>query len=117
MATNQSSRDAFESAMKEFLDSLTDKETYDFSSFKSINDVYDATDNIQREQGKKGALRNLKRLQPFLDCIQQYSGVIDTFVQVKPDVLALLWVGSNHTDLIEKMLIDSGTYQVSYSGT
>ena len=92
MAVNLSSHDAFDTAIKHFLDSLTDKDAYDFSRFTAISDIYDETDRIQREQGSRAELRNLKRIQPYLDCIKQYTAVIDTFVQAKPDILALLWV-------------------------
>lgn len=83
---------AFESAVKDFLDGLTHKDEYDFSKFKCIEDVYDETDRLQKKQGNEGTLRNLNRIQPYLRRISEYSGVIDTFVQAKPDVLALLWV-------------------------
>ena len=92
MSTTLPDLSAFESAIKDFFDGLTHKDDYDFSRFKSINDVYDETDRIQKKQGNDGALRNLNIIKPYLRRISEYSGVIDTFVQVKPDILALLWV-------------------------
>ncbi|MCJ1392101.1 hypothetical protein MMC18_004968 [Xylographa bjoerkii] len=77
--------------MKDFMDSLTDKDDYDFSKIRSIENVYNETDKIQRIQGSKGALRNLNRIQPYLRRITEYSSVIETFVQAKPDFLTLLW--------------------------
>lgn len=70
---------------------LTDRVENDFSQFTSIDQVYNETDRIQREQGESGRLRNLRRIQPFLDCMKQYAGVLDTFVQAKPDLLSLIW--------------------------
>jgi nitrate/nitrite-specific signal transduction histidine kinase len=84
---------SFEAAEAEFHQSLKDADKLDFSQFTSIQDVYDATDNIQRQQTKKRTLQNLARIKPYLDCLKQYEGVIEVFVQVKPDLLALIWVG------------------------
>lgn len=91
--TPSPSQEAFEFAKTEFLDNLIDSKDYDFSEFTSVNQVYEATENIQKEQGKTGTLRNLRKIKPYLDCLSQYAGVVDTFVQVKPDILALIWVG------------------------
>ena len=84
---------AFDAAVQEFQDSLDDDDNhYNLTQFRSINDVYDEADRIQREQGTKGALRDLNRIKPFLERLLEFAGVIDVIVQVKPDVLALIWV-------------------------
>ena len=62
------------------------------SQFASIDDVYNATDDIQRKQGESQMLRNLAKIQPYLECLDQYATVLDTIVQVKPEILALIWV-------------------------
>lgn len=82
----------FELARDDFLNSLEHPEKYNLSAFTTIKDVHGEIERIQVEQGRKGCLRNLKKIQPYLECITQFSGVIDTFVQVKPDILALIWV-------------------------
>jgi hypothetical protein len=92
MATKSPILDAFESAKTEFINGLLDDERHKFSDFTSIQEVYDATEQIQQEQSKGGSLRNLNRIQQYLDCLGQYAGVIETFVQVKPEILALIWV-------------------------
>lgn len=92
MSIVSSVQSAFDSAVKGFLDDLTDNNDYDFSGINSIDHIYDATDKIQQQQGSNRTLRNLNRIQPYLQRINQYAGVIDTFVQAKPDILALLWV-------------------------
>ena len=99
MSASLSVPGAFDVASKDFLDSLVDGSQYDLSHFHSINDVYDETEKIQKEQGRKGALRNLQRIQPFLQRLSEYSGVVEVFVQVKPDVLALLWVCTSYSRL------------------
>jgi len=93
MSAQPSIEEAFESAKTDFLKSLKDPETYDFSKFTSINDVYDATEEIQEQQRKTGTLRDLNRIRPYLECLSQYVDVIEIFIQAKPDVLCLIWVG------------------------
>jgi len=84
--------DAFEAARQDFRTRLKDGDEYDFSKFTSINDVYDTTDKIQEEQSRSGMLQGLIRIRPYLDCLSQYVSVIDTFIQMKPDTLCLIWV-------------------------
>lgn len=96
MSTQDRIEDAFEAARQDFLRSLKDRDVYNFSQFTSINDVYNTTDKIQEEQRRSGALRGLNRIRPYLDCLNQYVGVIDTFTQVKPDMLCLIWVCHSH---------------------
>jgi hypothetical protein len=83
----------FQDAMNKAWDGLTEKEKAEFLKLQTIGDVYAETDRIQREQGNKGLLRNLKQIEPYLLWLKQYSGVIEVFVQVKPQILALIWVG------------------------
>ena len=47
---------------------------------------------IQTEQASRNSLRNMARIRPFLDTLEQYAKVIEVFVNVKPDVLAFIWV-------------------------
>jgi hypothetical protein len=92
MAENSATLDAFESALKEFMNSLTHKDDYDFSRFKTIDDVYDETDKIQKKQGREGTLRNMRKMQPFLDCLSQFSEILGTFTEPKPGILNIVWV-------------------------
>jgi hypothetical protein len=48
-------------------------------------------EKLQDEQAKQGRLRHLRRIEPYLERLRQYNEVINTFVQVKPDILALIW--------------------------
>jgi hypothetical protein len=89
--------DAFASAMGEFKRSLKNPAMYDFSKITSIDDVYKATDEIQKQQLKTKTLRGLKRIKPLIDALNEYSGVVEVFVQVKPEVLGLIWVRPSKT--------------------
>jgi nitrate/nitrite-specific signal transduction histidine kinase len=94
MSASSSVQEAFDFARRDFLQSLADPHDYDFSQYNSIEQVYDATEKIQKEQEKSGTLRNLNKIQPYLECMSQYVQTIDTFVQVKPEILAVIWVCS-----------------------
>ncbi|KAL9046217.1 MAG: hypothetical protein Q9214_000892 [Letrouitia sp. 1 TL-2023] len=87
----------FDTARRDFLRELSDEEAEACSKFTSIDDVYDATDDIQKKQGETRTLQNLGKIQPYLECLNQYSGVLDTVVQIKPSVLAIIWVSSYGT--------------------
>ena len=79
---------AFSKAIREFRANLKNEALYsEILATTSADQVYDLTDKLQ---SKDGYLRNLAKLKPFLDRLQLYCGAIDTFVQAKPDILALI---------------------------
>lgn len=83
---------AFTEAVRQFKSKLKNAPLYaDVLKTKSIDEVYDKTDALQIELGKQGRIRNLSKIRPFLEGLRGYADIIDTFVQVKPDVLALIW--------------------------
>ena len=84
---------SFNTARQDFLRDFPDDEYVQaLSQFTSINHVYNATDEIQKKQGESKMLQNLAKIQPYLECLNQYATIVDTVVQVKPDILALIWV-------------------------
>ena len=84
---------AFNTARQEFLhDFPNDEYAQTLYRFTTIDDVYDATDAIQKKQGETRTLQNLAKIQPYLTCLDQYAATLDTVVQVKPEILALIWV-------------------------
>jgi hypothetical protein len=84
--------EAFQTATTEFKRRLKDTPKFDFSQYGSAKDVYEKTRRIQAEQVKSGSLRALNRISPYLKCLAQYESAIKVFVQVKPELLALIWV-------------------------
>ncbi|KAH0425605.1 nacht domain protein [Colletotrichum camelliae] len=96
--------EAFESAKKNFLKSLTNPTKYDFSKIHSIDDVYNATDEIQKQQAQTKTLRGLNKLKPFINGLNQYAGTIEVFVQAKADILSLIWVASSVITAFEKVV-------------
>ena len=84
--------EAFATSRAEFSRSFKNADKYDLSQYTSAEHVYNTADAIQQKQGKALKLRALARIKPYLDCLSQYQGVIEVFVQVQPDILALVWV-------------------------
>ncbi|KAK9774329.1 putative NACHT domain-containing protein [Seiridium cardinale] len=83
---------AFDSAIRDFKSKLNDPRVFnEILQTTSIDQVYDATDKLQEEQSKKGHLRNLARIAPYLTRLNDYAASIEVFVQVKPEILALIW--------------------------
>ena len=78
--------------MREFRAALNNDELYDeILQTTTIDEVYDVTDKLQEEQAKNGKLRNLCKIEPYLEGLRGYASVIEVFMQVKPSVLALIW--------------------------
>jgi hypothetical protein len=91
-APNDPIKAAFENAIRDFKATLGDEKLLeDISKTKSIEDVYDATDALQKEQAEKGRLRHLAKIQPYLEGLRSYASLIEVFVQAKQDVLSLIW--------------------------
>ncbi len=83
---------AFETSKKEFYRKLKDQSLRaEIQKTTSIDDVYNATKRLQEKQGKCGTLRNLRKINTYLQRLNEYDGVLTTFVQAKPDILALIW--------------------------
>ena len=83
---------AFRSVIHDFRNKLQDDDLYrEILKTTSIDDIYDATDKLQAQQAKVGRLRHLSKIEPYLERLRDYSGAIETLVQAKPDILALIW--------------------------
>lgn len=83
---------AFTRSLKAFRDRLSgrDIETFELATYE---DLKIAVDNIQKEQSQRQGLRNLNKMRPLLEFLQQYSRVIEQFVNAKATLLAFIWVG------------------------
>lgn len=92
MATPSLIESAFQAAMNEFKTTLNNDAVYaKILAVTSIDEVYNLTDQLQADQGRKGHLRHLAKIDPFLSRLREYAAVIEVFMQVKPDILALIW--------------------------
>jgi hypothetical protein len=92
MATMDPVQIAFENAQLEFRRKLKAPGVYDeILKISKAEDVYEATAKLQETGLGKGRLRNLGKIGRFLERLSSYAAVIEVFVQVKPEVLALIW--------------------------
>jgi hypothetical protein len=83
---------AFKVAIQNFKNALKNDNLYnEILQTTSIEQVYDLTDSLQVEQAKRNDIKHLSKIKPYLDRLEAYTGAINTFVQVKPDILALIW--------------------------
>ena len=60
--------------------------------YATVEDLKDAIEEIQNAQAQRNGLRNLNKIKHFLHGLEQYAGVLEVFVQVKPVILGLIWV-------------------------
>jgi len=90
MASGKGQDTGFQRVLSKFKDSLSDKQKADFQ-FTDLGDVYKAIDGMQKQQEENGALRNLNRLRPFLDAMDQFGKVLDTFAN-SSEFVPFVWV-------------------------
>ncbi|KAF5700224.1 nacht domain-containing protein [Fusarium mundagurra] len=84
--------EVFEKAKAEFLNGIKDQKLRrQLQNATTIDDIWDYTEQLQKDQASNKRLRSLKRIGPYIERLQEYAGVIEVFVQAKPDILALIW--------------------------
>ncbi|SCO12073.1 uncharacterized protein FFE2_12505 [Fusarium fujikuroi] len=84
--------EVFEKAKADFLNGIKDQKLRSqLQKATTIDDIWDYTDQLQKDQGSNKRLRGMKRIGPYIERLQEYAGVIEVFVQAKPDILALIW--------------------------
>ncbi|PMD44746.1 hypothetical protein L207DRAFT_552817 [Hyaloscypha variabilis F] len=83
---------AFEKSIRDFKANLKDDRLYsEILQTTTIDQVYNFTEKLQADQNKDGHMRHLAKIGPFLENLRGYAGVIEVFIQVKPEILALIW--------------------------
>lgn len=63
-------------ALEKFKRSISDEDAHDFAS-TDLKDVWKAVRDIENTQRKRQSAQNLRRIDPLLRGIEQYSKVID----------------------------------------
>jgi len=86
--------DIFKSAKRDFLKKLPKSIQFDPTQITTMEDVYSAAKAIEEQQKKTKTYCGLKRIEPLLKSLGEFAGAIDVLVQVKPDILSLIWVQS-----------------------
>lgn len=80
----------FQKALKRFTYSLSKDEVEDFQ-FTKLEDIHKVIDELQEEQGKRKAMRNMTRIASFLEAMEQFGMVIEVFLN-STKFLAFIWV-------------------------
>ncbi len=83
----------FERALARFMKRLTPAEKDQFR-FSRLEDVHDVIHDIQESQGSESNMRNLARIQAFVEAMEQYGKIVEVFLNAA-ELLAFIWV-RNH---------------------
>jgi hypothetical protein len=82
----------FDDAKTEFEKSLPSNVRFrDILAVSSVDKLWDAMNKLQEQQAKRKRMRWLGKIAPFIERLQSLSGVIEVFVQAKPEIMALVW--------------------------
>ena len=82
---------AFREAFEKLRDSISAEDARSFEK-TTLDDVWTTAREIEREQGQRQSLRNIRRIEPFLQAINKYSKVIEVLCNGTP-YLPFVWVG------------------------
>ncbi|KAI9869154.1 MAG: hypothetical protein M1813_002978 [Trichoglossum hirsutum] len=104
----------FRLALDSFRKELTQEEINDFELTK-FEDVRAVVADVQKKQGDRNGFQNMNRIRPFLDTLNQYTKVIEVFLNTS-EIVAFVWgpikfclvIASNFTGAFDTLL---DTYQ------
>lgn len=82
---------AFSRVLSAFRRRLSPQDINQFQS-TTLEDLKEEITRIQKIQAQRRGFRNLNKVRPFLNGIEQYSKVIEVFVNAKPDIMSFIWV-------------------------
>lgn len=82
---------AFSRVLARFQSRLSPQSIYEFR-LTTYEDLKSFIVELQNEQAQRRGFRNLNKIRPFLNGLEQYAKVIEVFVNAKPDILAFVWV-------------------------
>ena len=87
------SKDNLKIALERFQDSLPLDQRDQFKAIGSptASDVISLTDEVNKKDSRRKSRDWAQRTRGILESVQQYSVVVDTFVQANPAISALVW--------------------------
>lgn len=92
MATSDPSQQAFETAKSAFKKRLKDDELFeDFLQSTSIENVWETIEKLQARQDAERRIRRFHLMEKFLGKLSSYIKVVDIYIQIRPDIMALIW--------------------------
>ena len=93
MSQSNTAISVIEGAFKRLESVVSDDDAREFHSTE-LKDVHNAAVEIERWQRDRKSLRSMRRVEPLLKAIGQYSGPLETLCQGTP-YLPWIWVGIN----------------------
>jgi hypothetical protein len=89
--SNESVSVAFSSALSDFRSALL-RDCIDESEIcSSLPELRTAIGDVERQQSQRKSLQNMARIRPLIEALEDYSRIIEVFVNAKPDLLAFVW--------------------------
>ena len=105
-----------EAAFKRLEQTISHDHARDFHNTE-LKDVRQAALDIEKWQRERKSLRNMARIRPLLECIQQYAGPLETLCQGTP-YLPFIWVSlESPIGCIRDLFVCTGSDQVDVTGT
>ena len=81
----------FERTLAAFKSNLKRRDQDKFK-FTTLTEMHDAVADLQSKQHSSRRQQNLGRLKPFLEAVEQWGKVVDTFAN-SSEFVAFVWVG------------------------
>lgn len=106
---------SFQRAVDKFTKGLTVKQRQEFAGC-SLNDVRQTVVTVQEKRGNQKNMRNMARLQAFLEAMEQYGKVVEAFLNCTP-FLGYIWVWPSRKSQTFENADLLGTNKVHSSGT
>ncbi|KAJ0123834.1 hypothetical protein J7T55_012304 [Diaporthe amygdali] len=99
------SPDRFQRALTSFKRSLSTRspDLLNQFSFSTIQDLQTACHDMQTEMGQNGRLRRMRRLQGFIEAMEQLGQSIEVFVNAN-DLVCFIWIAKTHVESFDKLL-------------
>ncbi|KAF8465683.1 hypothetical protein BDZ91DRAFT_794710 [Kalaharituber pfeilii] len=88
---NDTTSQAFLKAFRKFTEKLSKEHLEEFLNLGSMKDVYMCIQQLEDKLKQNKTQRYLARLNPYLEGLQQYAKVIDVIVQIRPEIMAIVW--------------------------
>ncbi|KAG9563865.1 hypothetical protein KCU71_g6443, partial [Aureobasidium melanogenum] len=106
--------DALSDAIKSFQNSLDPDQKARLEAIQAVPDAHavaEFTYQLDQENAKRKSRCVAARISPLLESVQQFSGIVETFVSSNPHIAALVWgsvklvlqIASNFTTYFDKL--------------
>ena len=105
------SKDSLKIALERFQDSLPQDQRDQFRAIgtPTVSDVVSLTAEVNKKDSSRKSRDWAQRTRGILESVQQYSAVVDTFVQANPAIPSLVWGSIKFVILVAGPISTVGT--------